>query len=82
MRDPALEEELCALVAELAELPAEQIDADTPFEQADIDSLLAMEIAVHVEARYRVRFQDAEVRRVGTVGEMAALVQRQRAPAS
>lgn len=81
MTDPALEEEVRVLVAELAELDVDDIAVDTPFEEADIDSLLAMEIAVHVEARFGVRFEDAEVKTVRTVRDLAALVERQRTPA-
>jgi acyl carrier protein len=68
------EGELRDLVAELAELEPDEIDLDTPFPDAGIDSLLAMEIAVHVEARFGVRFEDADVREAQTVRALAALV--------
>ena len=47
-----LETDLRDLVAELAELPLDEVETDTSFEDAGIDSLLAMEIAVHVERRF------------------------------
>ncbi len=68
------ETELRDLVAELAELDADEIDLDTPFPDAGIDSLLAMEIAVHVEARFGVRFDDADVRAAQTLAALASLV--------
>lgn len=79
MPDPALEDGVRAVVAELAELDEDDIGVDTPFAEADIDSLLAMEIAVHVEARYGVRFAEAEVKAVRTVRDLAVLVERQQA---
>jgi acyl carrier protein len=81
MPDPALEEGVRAVVAELAELDEDAIGFDTPFAEADIDSLLAMEIAVHVEARFGVRFAEADVKAVRTISDLAVLVERQRTPA-
>ncbi|WP_148571607.1 acyl carrier protein [Nocardioides caldifontis] len=74
-----LTSEVRVLVAEIAELHPDQIEPDTPFAEADIDSLLAMEIAVHVESRFDVRFEDAEVKQVQTVRQLAELVARERA---
>jgi acyl carrier protein len=69
-----VEAELRSLVAELAELDPESLDLRTPFPEADIDSLLAMEIAVHVEARFGVRFEDADLKRVQSIADLAELV--------
>ena len=68
------ETELRDLVAELAELEPDEIGLQTPFPDAGVDSLLAMEIAVHVEARFGVRFEDADVRGAQTIAALAALV--------
>jgi len=68
------EQQLTELVAELAELSPAEIDAETPFADAGIDSLLAMEIAVHVESRFGVRFADEEVRQAQTIRDLASLV--------
>ena len=68
------ENELRDLVADLAELEPDEVRLDTPFPDAGIDSLLVMEIAVHVEARFGVRFEDADVRGAQTIAQLAALV--------
>ena len=69
-----LETDLRDLVAELAELPVDEVETDTPFEDAGIDSLLAMEIAVHVERRFGVRFEDTELKTVQSVRQLADAV--------
>jgi acyl carrier protein len=69
-----LETDLRDLVAELAELPVAEVETDTPFEEAGIDSLLAMEIAVHVERRFGVRFEDTELKTVQSVRQLADAV--------
>jgi acyl carrier protein len=66
-----LETDLRDLVAELAELPVDEVETDTSFEDAGIDSLLAMEIAVHVERRFGVRFEDTELKTVQSVRQLA-----------
>ena len=68
------EREIRDVVAEVAELDPASIDLDTPFPEADIDSLLAMEIAVHVERRFGVRFEDTDMKRVQSVADLARLV--------
>ena len=74
-----LETDLRDLVAELAELPVEEVETDTPFEDAGIDSLLAMEIAVHVERRFGVRFEDTELNTVQSVRQRADAVRQKQA---
>jgi acyl carrier protein len=68
------ESELRDLVAELAELDPAELDLDTPFVEVGIDSLLAMEIVVHVEGRFGVRFEESDVKHVRTLGQLLAMV--------
>ncbi len=68
-----IEQELAAIVAEVAELDSTQIDPAVPFADAGIDSLLAVEIAVDVERRYRIRFAEDELQRLLTFGDLVAL---------
>ncbi len=70
-----VEEQLRDLVAEVAELDAADLDLRTPFPEADIDSLLAMEIAVHVEKKFGVRFEDTDMKRVQSIADLAQLVE-------
>lgn len=76
MTQTELETDLRNLVAELAELPPEEVEPGTPFADAGIDSLLAMEIAVHVERRCGVRFEDTELKTIQSVRQLAELVRQ------
>jgi acyl carrier protein len=64
------------IVADLAELDESSLSADTTFREAGIDSLLAMEIAVHVENAAGVEFGENDLKDVTTVGGLVALTQR------
>lgn len=78
MSTTELELDLWHLVAELAELDPDQAALDTPFAEAGIDSLLAMEVAAHVEHRFGIRLENDDLNGVSTVREFAALVDRRR----
>lgn len=71
-----IDEELKAIVAEVAELGAESIDPSLPFADAGIDSLMAMEIAVDVERRYGLRFDEDELKQVTSLAGLVALTRR------
>ncbi len=43
-----------------------------------IDSLMAMEIAVHVEHRFGVRFSEGDLAKVTSVRDLSSLVAAQR----
>ncbi len=70
--------DLRGLVAELAELDPADLTPDTSFPEVGIDSLLAMEIAVHVERRHGVRFEDSDLNRIRTLRQLADLVVERR----
>ncbi len=67
------EQELAAIVAEVAEVEAGEIDPQAPLAEAGIDSLMAVEIAVDVERRYGIRFDEDELQRIGTFADLVAL---------
>lgn len=67
------EAEVRAVVAEVAELDAAEIELDVPLATAGIDSLLAMEIAVEIERRCGVRFTEAELQGIGTFADLVRL---------
>jgi acyl carrier protein len=70
----AVERDLRVLVAELAELDLDDVGVDVPFHALGIDSLLAMEIAVHVEERFRIVFEEKDVKGIETIGQMIVAV--------
>jgi acyl carrier protein len=67
---PGLEEtkvpaELRALVADVMDVEADSFDDEAHFmEDLGVDSLMAMEIMVALEKRYRVKFNEPELRRI------------------
>jgi acyl carrier protein len=69
-----VEQDLRALIADLAELDPTDLGVDIPFPDVGIDSLMAMEIAVHVEARYGVHFEEGDVKSIQTIGQMTETV--------
>ncbi len=79
MTETELDADLRELVADLAELSPDEVGLDTPFVDAGIDSLLAMEIAVHVERRCGVRFDDTDLKTVHSVRQLAELVRHKQA---
>jgi acyl carrier protein len=64
------------IVADLAELDEADLSVDTTFREVGIDSLLAMEIAVHVENAAGVEFGEHDLKDVTTIGDLVALTQR------
>lgn len=69
-------DDLRVLVADLTENDPEELDVDTPFADVGIDSLMAMEIAVHVEHRFGVRFTESDLATVTSVRDLARLVEQ------
>jgi len=71
-----LEAEIRAIVAEVAEVAESEITPEGALEDVGVDSLLAVEIAVHVEERYGVQFDEAELADVRTFGQLVQLARR------
>ncbi len=73
MTGDAIEDELRAIVAEVAELEPDSIDLSGTLADAGVDSLMAMEIAVDVERRYALSFTVEELKGITTFGSLVAL---------
>ena len=73
MTEVEIEDELRAIVAEVAEIDAGSIDLSGTLADAGVDSLMAMEIAVDVERRYGLSFTVEELKRITTFGSLVAL---------
>ncbi len=74
--DDALEDELRAIVAEVAELDPVSVDAGGTLADAGVDSLMAMEISVDVERRYGLTFTVEELKQITTFGSLVALTRQ------
>ena len=68
-----IEDELRAIVAEVAEIDRDSIDPSGLLADAGVDSLMAMEIAVDVERHYGLSFTVEELKRITTFGSLVAL---------
>jgi acyl carrier protein len=68
-----IDDELRAIVAEVAEVDAASIDPDLSLSEAGIDSLMAMEITVDVERQYGLHFADEELQQIVTFAALARL---------
>ncbi len=73
MSEDAIEDELRAIVAEVAEIDPGSVDAGGTLADAGVDSLMAMEIAVDVERRYGLSFTVEELKEITTFGSLVAL---------
>jgi len=69
----AVEDELRAIVAEVAEIDPGTVDAGGTLADAGVDSLMAMEIAVDVERRYGLSFTVEELKEITTFASLVAL---------
>lgn len=74
-----IEEDLRAIVAEVAELDPASIDPTVPFSEAGIDSLMAIEIAVDVERLYGLHFDEDELKTIVNFSSLVALTRKGRA---
>ena len=70
-----IEDELRAIVAEVAEIDPGAVDLRGTLADAGVDSLMAMEIAVDVERRYGLSFTVEELKGITTFGSLVALTQ-------
>lgn len=64
--------ELVAIVADNLVVDAGEVEADTTFEELDLDSLVTIELAVVLENRHSIRLDDEQLREVGSFGAIAA----------
>ncbi|WP_405650958.1 acyl carrier protein [Streptomyces sp. RK9] len=55
-------EDLRALIAEELELPVEEVTDEAHLkDDLDVDSLTAMEVAVQIEKKYRIKIDEEEI---------------------
>ncbi|MFJ1806386.1 MULTISPECIES: acyl carrier protein [unclassified Streptomyces] len=80
---PAPLDSLCPLVARVARRPAEQLGADTRFEEiGSWGSLSAMRLLAVVEQTYGVQLDLRTYMKFGTIGELAGEIGRLRGGAA
>ena len=68
--------QVCALLAELFELEAEELRADSRlFEDLDLDSIDAIDLVARLQKMTGKRVEEERLREVKTVGDIVALVE-------
>jgi len=68
-------EELRATVADVLDIPVEDITDDANFiDDLAVDSLMALEVVVVLEKKYRVKFVESELRQVASIQHAYDLV--------
>jgi len=72
MSNPALKEELRALIAEIAE--KDTVPDDTHFKDLGIDSMMGVEIVAAIERQYKIKIADSELQEVSTLTKSYELV--------
>ena len=73
MNEDLIEDELRAIVAEVAEIEPGSIDVSGTLADAGVDSLMAMEIAVDVERTYSLSFTVEDLKAITTFGSLVEL---------
>ena len=68
-----IEDELRAIVAEVAEIDPDSVGESGTLADAGVDSLMAIEIAVDIERRYALSFTIEELKEIRTFGGLVAL---------
>jgi acyl carrier protein len=69
-------EELRALIADVVELPVEEVTDDADFiNDLEVDSLVALEIAVRLEKKYSVKMDDSELKTISSLKRVHQLLE-------
>ncbi len=68
------------IVADVAEIPVEQVQPDAVLASLDIDSLRGLRIVAEVEKRYRIVIGESEIGKIRSVMDIFALVEGKTSP--
>jgi acyl carrier protein len=69
--------EIRGLIADILEVPAEEIGGEDSFrDDLDVDSLMALEIVAAVEKKYRIQIPEEELQSVKTLNDTVALARK------
>jgi acyl carrier protein len=68
-----IEREIAAIVAEVAELDPSVLVPGAQLSEVEVDSLNMVEIAVDIERRFGIRFEEEELIGIETVERLAEL---------
>jgi len=70
-----LSEAIAAIVADIAEIDRSEIRVGESLKDLGVDSLMGLEIAVHVERTFDIRFDEDELGQIVTFDDLVTLTQ-------
>lgn len=73
-------EEIAGIVAEVAEVDRGDIAASATLADVGVDSLMGIEIAVHVEQKFDVHFNEDDLGEIETFNDLVSLTRAKLAP--
>jgi acyl carrier protein len=69
--------EIRSLIADILEVPADEIGSEDSFaDDLGVDSLMALEIVAAVEKKYRIQIPEEELQSVKTLNDTVALARK------
>ena len=72
-----LEQEIRAMIAEIAERDEEEIEGDLSFvEDLGFDSMMALEILAKLEKQYKIKIPEEELTKLDNLNQTVALVKK------
>lgn len=74
MDHAALKEELRALIAEIIERDAAEVEDAKPLRDLGVDSMQAIEIISDLERRYQIKIPESDFKRVTNLDSVTALL--------
>jgi acyl carrier protein len=67
--------QICQIVAEIADIPVDQVSPDSLLADLDIDSLRGLRIVAAVEKRWGIVVSEDAIGRIRSMGDIFALVE-------
>jgi acyl carrier protein len=64
------------IIAELAEIPEEEIKEDANLQNLGVDSLMALQIVARMEKKYQVEIPEEEIGKIRTLRDILDMVDR------
>ncbi|SDZ40526.1 acyl carrier protein [Bacillus sp. 166amftsu] len=69
-----IETQIIKLIAEISEQSLNQSDIFTPFNELGVDSLMALELSVHIEREYNVCFDEEDLMSLSCINDIFTIL--------
>ena len=78
----SIADDIAGIVAEVAEVDREDIAASATLADVGVDSLMGIEIAVHVEQKFNVHFNEDDLGGIQTFNDLVTRTRAKLAPSA